>query len=176
MDRDAATDDDVPTSQSATSGVEPFDLSGYVRRARRLGDFSQRELAAAVGVDQAMIARVECGGDMSVESLARVLAASGLRLQVVDAASNPVEPMPRDVFRDRAGRRRPAHLDVYSAPTTPTTRMLLHDGSPVAPGEAWHHERRERDRIRRRDGVDGAAEQLTVGETRARRALVGCRP
>jgi HTH-type transcriptional regulator/antitoxin HipB len=95
-----------------------FDTSGYVRRARRLADLSQRELATQIGVDQSAISRVEGGRDLEVNTFLRILATANLRVAIVDASGEEVTAMPGDVVRDRAGRRKPAHLDVHARPET----------------------------------------------------------
>jgi len=166
---DAARTDAARTDDAAESAG--LDVSGYVRRVRRLADLSQRDLAERVGTPQAVISRIESGGDVSVRSFERLLAVAGLRLVVVDANAGTAEPMPRDVFRDLGGRRRPAHLDVHAEPERPTMQMLLHDCDPVAPGAAWHHKRSERDRLRRQAGIDSRAEQLSVSLARQQPAL-----
>lgn len=127
-----------------------IDVSGYVRRARRLADLSQRDLATRVGMAQPTVARVEGGDDLGVRALERILATAGLRLAVVDTAGEAVAPMPADGFRDRAGRRLPAHLDEHAKPENATIAMLLHDCEPLDGRESWHHRRAERDRLRRR--------------------------
>ncbi|MGX5697525.1 helix-turn-helix domain-containing protein [Agromyces soli] len=136
------------------------DLSGYVRRARRLADLSQRELSALIGVHQAQVARIEGGRGVDVATFARILAAAGLRLAVLDASGAEVHPMPRDVMRDRGGRRQPAHLDVLAAPDRPTPEMLARHREPE-PRESWHRRRDARDRRRRRLGLDASHEQPT---------------
>jgi transcriptional regulator with XRE-family HTH domain len=143
----------------AASGWVP-DLSGYVRRARRLADLSQRELSTLIGVDQAQVARIEGGRGLDVATFARILAAAGLRLAVLDASGAEVRPMPQDVMRDRAGRRQPAHLDVLAAPDLPTPEMLARHREPE-PRESWHRRREARDRRRRRLGLDASHEQPT---------------
>lgn len=145
------------------------DVSGYVRRVRRLADLSQRELAARLDVSQTSVSRVERDGRADVETFARILGVAGLRLCVVDDAGTVVSPMPADVFRDGAGRRLPAHLDVHAVPEPPTPRMLLHAVDPVPDGGVWHHLRRERDRIRAVSGACAHDEQLTAGAARERR-------
>ncbi|MEQ6898501.1 helix-turn-helix domain-containing protein [Microbacterium sp. KR10-403] len=147
-----------------------LDTSGFVRRARRLADLSQRELAERIGAKQPRVSAIEGGADLSVQMFMGILATAGLRLTVVDVEGNPVEPMPDDVFHDRAGRRRPAHLDVHARPENPTMKMLLRAADPVPPGGAWHHLREERDRLRRTTGGDAVREQLTSSVARARRA------
>lgn len=87
--------------------TEPdFDLAGLVVRARRLGDLSQRDLAAKVGLSQPSIAKIEGGHrQVSVSLFLRILKAGGLRRSVVDAEGAEVGPVARDVVRDNAGRR-----------------------------------------------------------------------
>lgn len=159
-----------PQPRSALVLSSAFDTSGHVRRARRLADLNQRELAARVGLPQSSIARIEDGRDVSVRDFALMLAVAGLQLAVVDAQGRAVAPMPPDVHRDGAGRRRPAHLDVHALPEPPTTKMLLHACDPVPAGGAWHHLRAERDRLRRLTAADGSSEQLTISGARDRRA------
>jgi HTH-type transcriptional regulator/antitoxin HipB len=162
---------DAVTASGETHRAEGahLDTSGYVRRARRLADLSQRELSERTGIGQSRISRIEGGADVDLRSFVRILAAADLRLVVVDATGAPVTPMPADVFRDHAGRRRPAHLDVHALPEHPTMKMLLRAADPIPPGGAWHHLRHERDRLRRRTGGDATTEQLTAGVARARR-------
>ena len=70
------------------------DVPGLVRRARREGDLSQRELAALLGVDQATVSRWETGQAVpDVLTVARVLALGGLDLAVLDAEGEPAVPM-----------------------------------------------------------------------------------
>lgn len=148
------------------SAADAPDVSGYVRRARRLADLNQRELADAVGISASRVARIETGGPVDVQTFAGILAAAGLRLTVVDAGGAAIDPMPPDVLRDRAGRRRPAHLDVHAVPEIPNMAMRFRYAVP--PRDQWHHLRDERDRSRRAKGLDGSTEQLTESEIRAR--------
>ncbi|PIE26625.1 MAG: hypothetical protein CSA58_08400, partial [Micrococcales bacterium] len=93
------------------------DRVGVFRRARRVADVSQREMAERVGVSAATIARAELvDAAASLELLERVLSVAGLRLAVLDADDHEVQPMRADAVRDNAGRRFPAHLDVHPAP------------------------------------------------------------
>ncbi|HET8926567.1 MAG TPA: helix-turn-helix transcriptional regulator [Microbacterium sp.] len=136
-----------------------IDASGYVRRARRLADLSQRELAAAMGLNQSQIARIEGGREVSLPTFERILAIAGLRLAVIDESGSQIAPMPADVLRDRVGRRRPAHLDVHTLPELPTMRMLFRE---AVPPDVWHHLRAERDVLRQKAGHDAPPEQPTV--------------
>jgi transcriptional regulator with XRE-family HTH domain len=107
--------------ETAIAVVErPAELSfsGLVRRARRLADMSQREMARAAEVSQAAISKIEAGTlTPSIALLQRVLGAAKLWLVVVDDAGHVVEPMKdwQDT-RDGAGRRYPSHLDTILDP------------------------------------------------------------
>jgi HTH-type transcriptional regulator/antitoxin HipB len=90
----------------------PLDLSGAVRRIRRLADLSQRELADRLAVSKSLIAGVESGvRGLDARVLARAAALAGLRLSLLDAAGNQIDGMSPDAVRDLSGRRFPAHLD-----------------------------------------------------------------
>ncbi len=145
----------------ALAAAAALDHSGYVRRARRLADLSQRELSALIGIDQSQVARIEAGRAVDVATFARMLAAAGLRLAVVDSDGVEVRPMPADVMRDGGGRRQPAHLDVRAAPDRPSPEMLARHREPE-PRVSWHHRRTERDRRRSALGIDATHEQPTV--------------
>ena len=68
-----------------SEGGYVFPFSGMMRRARRIADMSQREMARAAGVSQAAISKVEAGTlTPSVGLLQRVLRVAGLWLVVVD--------------------------------------------------------------------------------------------
>jgi transcriptional regulator with XRE-family HTH domain len=88
-------------------------IGDYLRTLRRHADLSQRELATRAGVPVSTVARLESGAstDPRVSTLRRLAAAAGADLALlVDGVG--IEPH-RDVlgWRDRAGRRLPAHLD-----------------------------------------------------------------
>lgn len=108
--------------------VAEFDRVGHLRRARRITDTSQREMAARVGVAASTIARAETmSGEVPLRLIVDVLAEAGLRLAVVDADARPVPPMRRDGARDHGGRYCPAHLDAV-----PMTRDIAsrHQAEP----------------------------------------------
>jgi transcriptional regulator with XRE-family HTH domain len=92
-----------------------FPADRYLRAARRRADLSQRELADKAGVPQSTVARVErLPTKASVSSVAILLAATGLRLAVLDQDGAEVEPEDESDAdrRDRGHRRYPAHLDL----------------------------------------------------------------
>ncbi|UOE42506.1 helix-turn-helix domain-containing protein [Agromyces larvae] len=139
-----------PGAEVGGDAVTEVDVPGMVLRVRRLRDLSQRELGAMVGVDQSQIARIEGGRRrVDVATLAGILAIAGLRLAIVDAHGEPVATVPRDVVRDNAGRRLPAHLDARPLSDHPISAMLdTHYDRPRP--RAWYHHRPRRDRRRRR--------------------------
>jgi HTH-type transcriptional regulator/antitoxin HipB len=140
-----------------------------VRRARRVADLSQRDLAAIIGLAQSRVSRIESGHDVGVETFARILGVAGLRIAIVDDTGAEVSPMPPDVLRDGAGRRQPSHLDVHAAPELPIPRLLLRRADP-RPRESWHHRRPERDRMRSSSPAEGIPEQPTAGAVAPRRS------
>ena len=94
-------------------GDDPFladlDYALHLARARRR--MSQREFAALVGLSKSRLARLEQGDGLgAVRELQRVLTAAGFHLAVVDAEADTWDPV-YDTwqFRDRGGRRFPAH-------------------------------------------------------------------
>jgi transcriptional regulator with XRE-family HTH domain len=92
--------------------VDPFPLAGVLRRIRRIGDWSQRELAERIGTSKAAVAAAENGTrDLPVSLLARAAAGAGGRLVVVDAGGHELTPMDPGAVRDAGHRRFPAHLD-----------------------------------------------------------------
>jgi HTH-type transcriptional regulator/antitoxin HipB len=137
---------------NADTNQNGVDVSGYVRRVRRIADLSQRELASSVGMSQSTISRAESGRDIALALFARILAAAGLRISIVDADGVETAPVPPDVLRDAAGRRAPSHLDVHAAPDRPIFRLLLRSVDPTPRG-SWYHRRHDRDRLRREAGI-----------------------
>ncbi|WP_246248438.1 GNAT family N-acetyltransferase [Micromonospora maritima] len=149
------------------------DLGDLLRRLRRRADLSQRELAARAGVPQPTVARIESGraADPRYRTVERLVRAAGGRMRAEvepsagdAAAEHPTTPVPHDDMRDQAGRRYPAHLDVwevheprdwpgawwaewyslpprlYPSPLPPATYRLNRD---------YRDERREREEARR---------------------------
>lgn len=107
----------------AENPTAEFDGAGYLLRARRLADLSQREAADLLGAAKSTLARWETGErDVTVRALVRLLAGAGLCLQVVDQQGALVPPFPADTLRDNAQRRFPAHLDVVPPEQRPGNR------------------------------------------------------
>ena len=92
--------------------MDDDELPAIVRRIRRRGDLSQRELAAACGTSQSAVARAEAGrGDLPARLVLRAARLVGLRLALLDPEGTEVPGMAADAVRDGAGRHFPAHLD-----------------------------------------------------------------
>lgn len=107
-----------------------WDRVGSLRRARRIADLSQRELAARIGVGHATVSRAESGlGAVSLAVVEAILQVADLRLAVVNSEGQLVEPMRADTVRDAAGRHLPAHLDAELP------------GSWTPAGNQWHYSR-----------------------------------
>jgi glycine hydroxymethyltransferase len=97
-----------------TDGEVPVrDAGDLLRRARRIGDLSQRELAARAEVSARVVARIESGETTAprLDTLLSLVAAAGCHLALRPGLPGDVaEPGP--AATDRAGRHFPAHLDV----------------------------------------------------------------
>lgn len=95
------------------------DLGDLLRRLRRRADLSQRELAARAGVPHATVARIELGRavDPRYRTVERLIRAAGGQVRFdAGPAGEPCQlpaAVPHDELRDQAGRRYPAHLDVW---------------------------------------------------------------
>jgi HTH-type transcriptional regulator/antitoxin HipB len=90
-------------------------VSAALRSGRAERALSQRDLAAALGMSQSALARLESeAGECSLAAVVRALAAVGTRLTVLmpDSAERP-RRMVGEHARDRSGRRLPAHLAPY---------------------------------------------------------------
>lgn len=125
-------------------------FSGLVRRARRLADMSQREMARAAQVSQAAISKIEAGTlTPSIALLQRVLGAAKLWLVVVDGEGHVVEPMKdwQDT-RDGAERRYPSHLDIILDPKP--GQWWADQYGLAAPPETFRRDRVARDMQRKR--------------------------
>ena len=142
--------------------LDRFDVGGLLAQARRLADLSQRELAARSGLSQSAIAGYESGARVPrADVLARLLAAAGLRLAVLDTSAQEVRPFSPDAVRDNAGRRFPAHLDAAHPDVVDQyVRRPRHDRPERLAG---FERRKDRDIRRARDGVV-PARHITPGE------------
>jgi transcriptional regulator with XRE-family HTH domain len=92
-----------------------FPADRYLRAARHRADLSQRQLADKAGVPQSTVARAErLPAKATASNVATLLAATGLRLAVLDQDGVEIQPEDEDDAnrRDRGYRRYPAHLDV----------------------------------------------------------------
>ncbi|MEU1587428.1 helix-turn-helix transcriptional regulator [Micromonospora sp. NPDC005710] len=95
------------------------DLGPALRALRRRADLSQRQLAEKSGVPQPTLARIESGrsADPRFRTVERLVRAAGGEVAVGVPPSvsgiTPPPPVPHDDMRDEAGRRYPAHLDVW---------------------------------------------------------------
>mgnify|MGYP002620543377 FL=1 len=122
-----------------------YPAGGLVRRARRIADLSQRELARRAGLAPSTVARIETGEVMpSLEVMQRILDTAGLSLVVVDRDGHVIQPM-RDVadIHDGADRRYPAHLDTI---LDPRPGEWWGDQYGLArPPETFYRDRRRRD-------------------------------
>lgn len=152
--------------------MPPFDLSGTLRRIRRLADLSQRQLAAACELSQSAVAQAESGRrDLPVGALVRAAEQAGLRLALLDAAGREVPGMAPDTVRDRYGRRFPAHLDTSFADEFEGRYEHRHDRP--RPWFTVDVDRAARDALRRSRGTPDDHHPVRPGdspqERRARR-------
>ena len=96
------------------TAIAPFPVAGVLRRARRVADLSQRELAKKARLHHGVVARIEAGRSQpSVALLDRLLAVAGVMLvPVVIDTGDELGAMPAQTMRDAADRYFPSHLDV----------------------------------------------------------------
>jgi transcriptional regulator with XRE-family HTH domain len=111
-------DDKATEMERGQARIGRYPAPGLIRRARRIGDLSQREMARAAKVSQSTVARIESGDLVpSLDVAQRLLLTAGLYLVVVDADGWVVTPMREcEETRDDAGRRYPSHLDTILDP------------------------------------------------------------
>lgn len=96
--------------------VPRFNAADLIRRARRNAEFSQREMAAVIGVSKSTLARAEVdGGAVSMAVLLAALEVGGIQLIAVDLDGDEAFTMRSDAVRDRGGRKLPAHLQARVA-------------------------------------------------------------
>jgi transcriptional regulator with XRE-family HTH domain len=125
-------------------------LPGLIRKARRIADLSQRELARRARISSTTVGRVEAGTLVpSLQTLEQMLNAARLLLVVVDADGRVVRPMQiwQDVF-DGADRLYPAHLDTILDPRF--GEWWADTYGLARPPETFRRNRRIRDAERRR--------------------------
>lgn len=143
---------------------DPDSVGRLIVRVRRLLGVSQRALATQIGVNCSTIGRMEVGKGMpGLEVLATILDLAGLSLTVVDAQGRAVEGFEPDSVRDRAGRRFPAHHDVYPLEDAPAAARRARASDALDPaghgpdatwsgatwgGATWSVSGRARDRLR----------------------------
>jgi len=139
--------------------IGAFPIVGLVRRARRMADLSQRELARRVRSSPSTVGRVESGELVPTVALFdRILHAAGLYLVVVDDRGHVVLPMrDREDLRDGAGRRYPAHLDTIVDPRPGEWWADVY--GLTRPPETFYRDRERRDARRRRSQWDVRAAQ-----------------
>jgi transcriptional regulator with XRE-family HTH domain len=140
----------VTSQEQPGSGPNGFPFSGFLRRARRIADMSQRELARAAGVSQAAVSQIEAGTRVpSMRLFQRILAVAGLQLVVVDAGRRIVAPMAAwGDTRDGAERLYPAHLDTILDPEPGEWWADVY--GLMRPPETFRRNRKDRDAQRRR--------------------------
>ena len=138
-----------------------IDVPGLVLRVRRVCDPSQRDLGVALGIDQSLVARIESSRRrVDLPMLIRILALAEMRIAVLDRDGVEVTPVPKDVLRDNADRRMPAHLDVREPSDTPISVLLKpHTGRATPRG--WYHHRAMRDR-RRNEGESSPVQDQPI--------------
>ena len=128
-----------------------FDLSGALRRIRRLADLSQRELARACGLAQSVIAQAESGRrDLTVGTLATAARLADLRLALLDRDGAEVHGMGPDTVRNLGRRRFPAHLDTRRSDDVP---WLYEPRDRPATSFTFDRDRGARDSRRHRAGT-----------------------
>jgi transcriptional regulator with XRE-family HTH domain len=130
--------------------VGRYPIAGLVRRARRIGDLSQRQMARFAKTSPATVGKVETGRLIpSVDLLERLLGAAGLYLTVVDQNGRVILPMKTwDETLDGAERRYPAHLDTILDPEDGDWWGDVY--GLVSPPETFHRDRVYRDARRKR--------------------------
>ena len=129
---------------------DQFPAAGLVRRARRIADLSQREIANASGVSQALVSRIEAGTVIpSLAAMSRIVRPARLWLAVIGDDGLLVQPMEDwDDMRDGAERRYPSHLDTILDPEPGEWWADIY--GLCRPPETFHRDREWRDVLRRR--------------------------
>jgi transcriptional regulator with XRE-family HTH domain len=140
--------------------VGRFPAAGLVRRARRINDMSQRQMAVMAGVSPSTVGRVESGAIRpTLDLLQRLLATTGLYLVVVDQDGRVIHPMREcEETRDGAGRRYPSHLDTILDPLP--GEWWADEFGLARPPETFYRNRRHRDEMRARSQWEVRAKML----------------
>ena len=130
------TDDDTD-SAPWFDGVAMVDAAAWSLACRRARVLSQRELAAAAGLSQSTVQRLEAGaGRAPYDTVARVLAATSYELVAVDSLGRLLDTGGvGDGPRDRSGRRLPVHLGPRR--TRPYLGPRPGDYTPYDPRDWW---------------------------------------
>jgi transcriptional regulator with XRE-family HTH domain len=145
-------------------GVSGFDLSGALRRIRRIADLSQRQLAVAAEVSVSALAHAEAGTrGLPVSALARAAGLAGLRLALLDAEGREIGPMAPDTVRDLGGRRFPAHLDTLHSDER--WWRYEHRWDRPRPSFTVDRDRAGRDARRVRDGIPADHHPIRPGDS-----------
>jgi HTH-type transcriptional regulator/antitoxin HipB len=164
--------------------VGSFDVAGFVRRARRLADLSQRDLADAIGLSRAAVGRLESAAvRVDIATLESILALADLRLVVVDSEGRAVQSVPPDTLRDHGGRRFPSHLDATPPDVGIPNERGVEPRKGQPPARGWYRQRNLRDILRKqgrapddhptvRSERDRAARERQSRRDRARAALL----
>jgi transcriptional regulator with XRE-family HTH domain len=141
-------EDKATEMERGQARIGPYPAPGLVRRARRMADLSQREMARAAGLSRSTVARVE-SGDLtpSLHVMQRLLATAGLQMVVVDGEGRIVKPMREsDETRDDANRRYPSHLDTILDPKE--GEWWAEEYGLARPPETFVRDRQRRDQMR----------------------------
>lgn len=126
-------------------------LGDALRASRQRHRVSQRELAVLLDLHRGVVAKWEAGdGPAALRRVDGVLRLLGYRLAVVPRAAEVAEIAEEDPaphVRDRASRRYPAHLPVFSnGPPLVREQSPLRAVFDAAGGRPWTYERRPGDR------------------------------
>ena len=134
--------------EAGLATVGSYPVAGLVRRARRIADLSQRQLARRAGLAPSTVGRIESGSlTPTLAAFQRILACAGLSLVVVDSEGHLVLPIRGvDATTGARGYRYPAHLDTILDPRSGEWWGDYY--GLTRPPETYHRERRRRDEIR----------------------------
>ncbi len=122
---DVTAENGVP--EQVGSAWEVLDAGAQLRRARRLGRLSQRELATRSGVPLSTVTRIESGerANPGVRTMARLVGACGFRIEVVADDGRAIARHPHEDEHDHGGRHFPAHVELVAVP------KFAHEPAPI---------------------------------------------